>query len=229
MSRLIEHYNNKAISTRLRDQQLEFFLRYADQRNTKSISDTFITMIDELQEYTDLGNSEIPEDLFNRGKVDVFADKYLAKAAPIQKVSLDTILETIAEQEPDTEEEVDEVQAIEEENEDTTIEDIAEASDNVEIIYITDVEPEEKLEKFIEQKEEPETEPEIIKSEHSVSEPVEEKEEEVPKKEKEVISFGGEEEEPKLVEEEPKSEPEEVAAEPEEEEEKEDDEDVFTI
>lgn len=56
-----QRYNNKAMSVRLQDDALIFFLKYAQQTGADNISDTFKTMLDELQQYHDLESVELKE------------------------------------------------------------------------------------------------------------------------------------------------------------------------
>lgn len=90
MSELIEKYSNKSLSTRLKGDNLEFFLKYARHKRSTSVSETFNLLIEDMQGHLDLSEMEVPESLFGRKEQKAVNQMFLArKDRP--KISLEDV------------------------------------------------------------------------------------------------------------------------------------------
>ena len=63
---LISQYEGRSLSTRLSDDNLRYFLKYAQEHKTASISDTFNYMVEQMRKHENLDNVELNKLEFER-------------------------------------------------------------------------------------------------------------------------------------------------------------------
>lgn len=114
---VLDNYRGKSFSTRFSEEQLEYFLKYAQETGAKNISETFDNMMQELEHNRPLNHVEIkhvpfkPRRVLDQSEKEIFQPFLQAKEDSTEEINV--TVEPEPEPEPEQEPEDDDKDVLE--------------------------------------------------------------------------------------------------------------------